>query len=544
MRLIRRYFAVFASLLLLTTLCQAQFGGLLGGGKKDNNKSAVSRSDKAPEYSDKDKAKLAEIAQRPEVQAEVEKAWNDTRAKDLHQAYMINITGRPAFQEICDFQEQEENSPFFKACVYTNPMLQRYLNAIGQSLVPQNSPNLYAFRIVRDPLPKAWSLSTGSVYITTGFISLLDNEAQLSYVLAHEIAHIEKRHEYNKVRNAILEDKLNDDKEASAERKKALFSLATTVGGGLIGGLSGGGVGTGALLGFAGGMVGNRFLFNAKLTGTNWDIVEENEADDQAIKYMLDRGYDVREAPRLYAHLDRVVTKDSRVGLGFIGNARRVKERVGRCNQLINENYKNDIDAKLRASGLNSNSPEFSIVMSAVKRDNAIMALDQDLFELAQDNLEDAIALRSSDPLVHYYLGKVMALTAHTPADKQAALKHVADAIRLDAKRGALPDAHLENAMTLISQNNPSLKDSVVQELKAYLALYQRANAGNLPNNAAYIYDYFSLVGEDGWYLPPQWYTQTQLKANATIISPERVIRDAGEEGSTEGAVRAVSTHR
>ena len=98
--------------------------------------------------------------------------------------------------------------------------------------------------------------------------------------------------------------------------------------------------------------------------------------------------------------------------------------------------------------------------------------------------------------------------------------------------------------MTLISQNNPSLKDSVVQELKAYLALYQRANAGNLPNNAAYIYDYFSLVGEDGWYLPPQWYTQTQLKANATVISPERVIRDAGEEGSTEGAVRAVSTHR
>jgi len=76
--------------------------------------------------------------------------------------------------------------------LYPNPSLQAYVNRLGLSLIPkQASENIYVnFRIVEDPVPYADSLATGTVYMSTGMISLLDNESQLAFLLMHEAGHV------------------------------------------------------------------------------------------------------------------------------------------------------------------------------------------------------------------------------------------------------------------------------------------------------------------------------------------------------------------
>ena len=63
---------------------------------------------------------------------------------------------------------------------------------------------MYTFRVLYDPIPKALTLSTGTIYISTGMLSVLDNEAELSYVLAHEIAHVEMRQAYMRIHDKIM----------------------------------------------------------------------------------------------------------------------------------------------------------------------------------------------------------------------------------------------------------------------------------------------------------------------------------------------------
>jgi predicted Zn-dependent protease len=54
----------------------------------------------------------------------------------------------------------------------------------------------WKFRVARDPQPNAFALPNGSIYVTTGLMTLIDNESQLAAVLAHELTHVMRRHTY------------------------------------------------------------------------------------------------------------------------------------------------------------------------------------------------------------------------------------------------------------------------------------------------------------------------------------------------------------
>jgi len=479
------------------------------------------------DYSDKDKKKMAEIAQRPEVAQRIQEAWDQVRRTDMQFAYNVNSSSRMAEMGSVNLAEYREKY----GQLYDNPILVRYVNQIGQKLVPSNSPNLYSFRLLLDPVPRAEALSTGTIYISTGLVSMLDNEAQLSYILGHEIAHVERQHHYNEIRNSILEDELNKEKEVDAQKKRSLFSAMATVAGAGIGGAAGGmnGAMMGALSGAAAGSIVAHFAFRNRFDPTQWSKEYEDEADEAGVKYMLDSGYDAREVPRLYARLNNIVARDSRVGLGFMGNPQRVKERTAKINALLTGTYKDEIDQKLKANGLTGSSPEFSLLLAALKRDNGVVALDYDLFAMAKENLEDAVKLRSNDPRVQYYLGKVMSLTGRTPEDKQMAISYFTKAIQYDAGRGAYPEPHLENALYMISQNDSSLQDQIKKELRTYVALYQREHSGALPPNMHILYDYMELVGDTTWYVPP-----------AVVVSTKNVdaiyVKTVDEAPSTSAA--------
>jgi predicted Zn-dependent protease len=83
--------------------------------------------------------------------------------------------------------------------IYADEATNAYLQRIGETLLPRDQHLehvLWKFRALRDPVPNAFALPNGSIYVNTGLIALLENESQLAAMLAHEITHVLKRHTY------------------------------------------------------------------------------------------------------------------------------------------------------------------------------------------------------------------------------------------------------------------------------------------------------------------------------------------------------------
>jgi len=74
-----------------------------------------------------------------------------------------------------------------------------YLMRVGRLLIPKDlliEKVSWRFRALRDPQPNAFALPNGSIYVTTGLLSLLDNESELAAIIAHEMTHVMRRHTY------------------------------------------------------------------------------------------------------------------------------------------------------------------------------------------------------------------------------------------------------------------------------------------------------------------------------------------------------------
>jgi predicted Zn-dependent protease len=474
------------------------------------------------DISNVDKDKIARIEQMPEIQDAIQQEWDTLRRNDMQLAYGINLTENMGLS-----QDATSGDSFDRQRLYANPVVQSYVNHIGQRLVPKNSVNVYTFRVLYDPIPKALTLSTGTIYLSTGLVSMLSSESEVAYVLAHEIAHVELRQAYLRIRDKHVAEELAKEK---AEKEKVITDVGTMVMGAGLGGamipLRLGGL-LGGSAGLATGMEVGHYFIHPQIEPVLWASKEEDDADDMAVNLMLEQGYDPRDVNRLFSQLNQVVTADSRMGLGFMGSAPRIKERQAHLDALLGGELKAEIELRTKGKGFNSNTPDFGPMISSVKRDNGILAMDYDLFAVAKRNLQGAVTDRPDDPYANFYLAKLERMTARTNDERQDALNHLTTALRLDAERGAIPSAHLEYAVALIEAEDPSNHDQISSELKAYVVLHERDHGG-LPADMPLIYDYLTAAGDGRWYLPPQWY-DAQLTNNPgfTTTSPEAVIRKA-----------------
>jgi len=74
--------------------------------------------------------------------------------------------------------------------------INRYVNLVGKAVALHGGrPEIiYRFGVLDSDEINAFAAPGGYVFITRGALMKMDNEAQLAAVLAHEIAHIEKKH--------------------------------------------------------------------------------------------------------------------------------------------------------------------------------------------------------------------------------------------------------------------------------------------------------------------------------------------------------------
>jgi hypothetical protein len=471
---------------------------------------------------------------------EVDESYRQKRREHSEFAYFTNTRDSQDDQVMRTGDKLKVNDT-----LYDNPLVQDYVNRVGQSIVPKDSKKLYAFKVTLNPIPEARALSTGTIYISSGLLSIIDNEAQLAYVLGHEVAHVEKDHWREDV---VVERGIQRYYEKQAQKRALIGGLLAAGAGAIVGGATnsfGKGVTTGLLVAVGVPTVLKLFAPDAVVS---WDKQQEDEADQLGLKYMFDRNYDPREAPKFYASLQRLSQADPRASLGFMADNERVLDRLQQVNSSIsgfgNLASKNlsagalsisankepdrgkglnlerpgagrtviqavasaamapEIKAKIESGELIGSSAEFATVMAELKRDNGLRAYYYDMFQMARDNLEESLLIRSNDPFTHFYYGKVLKLTARNSGEKQHALSEFVRAIELD-KRRVVAEPHLYRALALIETRDAAQSREIVSSLQDYVSVYQREHGGKLPPNMDVIYDYMQEVGEMDWAARP-----------------------------------------
>jgi len=94
--------------------------------------------------------------------------------------------------------------------LYNDAGLNAYVDEIGQRIAAKSDrPNIpYKYQVVDQPSINAFATMGGFVYVHTGLLKAIDNEAQLASVLAHETGHINARHVVKQMRKTALEQGL------------------------------------------------------------------------------------------------------------------------------------------------------------------------------------------------------------------------------------------------------------------------------------------------------------------------------------------------
>ncbi|HUQ27747.1 MAG TPA: M48 family metalloprotease [Usitatibacter sp.] len=118
-------------------------------------------------------------------------------------------TNKEAFKEFSQDDEVQignaATAGFLGAApLHADANLQRYVNRVGKWLaLHTDRPDLpWTFSVIDTETVNAFALPGGSILISSGLLKRLGSESELAGVLAHEIAHVVKRHQITAIQSA------------------------------------------------------------------------------------------------------------------------------------------------------------------------------------------------------------------------------------------------------------------------------------------------------------------------------------------------------
>jgi hypothetical protein len=208
-----------------------------------------------------------------------------------------------------------------------NEEVQSYVSGLGQRLVPEYQRRLAAddpqkipfkFYVVVNKTANAFALANGTVVVHSGLFDVLENEAQLAAVLSHEIAHSTQEHTWRQ---------MNKDK-----KKRVALGLASV-------GLAIFGMGDFAFI-----------LDTVRTTmESGYSRTLENQADRVGLGYMVDAGYDPREAARVWTLMKKKYG-DAPVPFFWATHENHLKRRSFIMLEIRNNYSQLDLNAAKRGS--------------------------------------------------------------------------------------------------------------------------------------------------------------------------------------------------
>lgn len=255
-----------------------------------------------------------------------------------------------------------DNSGF----LYEDKGLEAYLNDVARKLLP---PETYKgvpikVKVLRNPALNAFALPNGVVYVNTGIVARMENEAQLATLLAHEITHITHRHAVKEFAEMM---RTSDDKST------------------LVGLLSG----LGEFLGHLSTL--------ASVRGYSREL--ETEADVDGLKLVVKAGYDPQEAPKLFEYLKQELEEDKIEDSFFFSSHPKIVERIENYNGLLRTAYAGrDGETNARA---------FRKHATSLLLDTAELDVKRASYRSAERSIEKYLEHKSNDPRAFYLLGEI-----------------------------------------------------------------------------------------------------------------------------------------
>ncbi len=132
---------------------------------------------------------------------------------------------RESQEEFWEESNQYINQLLLSGKVLYNDPVTTYINKVADHLLRKN-PDLrrkLRFFAVRSPSVNAFSSNQGVVLVNLGLIARLDNEAQLAYILSHEISHIIDKHQLDYfLASQTLESQLQKTKDQNTIKQLLL----------------------------------------------------------------------------------------------------------------------------------------------------------------------------------------------------------------------------------------------------------------------------------------------------------------------------------
>lgn len=262
--------------------------------------------------------------------------------------------------------QQAQGGPFLR-----DAALQNYVDRVGKRLAKASEfPDLpYEFTVINNGELNAWALPGGKIAINRGLLLVLEDEAQLAAVLAHEISHVTRRH-------------------AMRMRKK---SQAV----GVLGALAGLAIGSKAP------QYGDLAMKGAGMvvygTQANYSRDHELQADAVGMKLMSAAGYD----PQAAVELQQIFLRQSQGRSGGLQalfashppSQERVNANRGRLKQLTSGGERGKAAYTAATAKLRADKPAFDALQEATA------AYGKSDFGTALGRSEAAIALQPNEGL-------------------------------------------------------------------------------------------------------------------------------------------------
>lgn len=271
--------------------------------------------------------------------------------------------------------------------VYRDSALQAYIGAVAQRLVDATldsaklAPRVY---IVRNPFLNAFALPNGAIYLHTGMLARMESEAQLATLLGHELTHVTHRHAIREMR---------------AARNKLAFTRVLT-GMSVVAGAAALGQGAGSALGGLTESLGSLWIL-AAVNGYSREL--ETDADQRGLEAMVRAGYDPREAPRIFEHLEHDDDPADVKEPFFYGTHPRLQERLESYRLLLATRYA----GAAAESGRTVGAAQYLDRLRTLLLDNAVLDLQLGRLRTAEAGVARYLERWPGTPRAHFLRGEI-----------------------------------------------------------------------------------------------------------------------------------------
>ncbi len=348
-----------------------------------------------------------------------------------------------------------------------DPILEEYLTDVVHRLLPPGTVEAGVFpsvHVLINPSLNSFAYPTGAIYVHSGLLARLENEAQLAAVLAHETAHIVHRHAIRHLRQERSKDLWK--RIAVVTTPLVLGPLLAPIGIGVSGTNPAillqrpsvedfltdqaldSSLGLAARRSRTGRFDQTTALFArtqpqlallASVRHYQRSLMEE--AERFVVEALARAGYDPEEADRALVRLHAAAS------------AQVAQEPFWWGQPTVYETRRQALRTALAASpsGANSPGPQLARVdayqerIRLLLRENALAELKVERTDEAIAQLERSLDLNPNDPVAHYYRGRAYAAKADDHDELQQAVAAYTNATRVDA---GFAEAYRELAMT------------------------------------------------------------------------------------------------